>query len=77
MILTIFTFGILALILNHFNRELFKQVFQYSTLAFIVVIFTCVLVKACDHEYELETAKHAQWQFEREHGLPYTSFSGE
>lgn len=77
MILTIFSIGILALILKHFNPELFNQVCQYLILAFMVVIFTCLLVKSCDREYDLETAKHAQWKFERENGLPYTSFRGE
>lgn len=77
MILTIFSIGILALILKHLNPELFNQVCQYLILAFMVVIFTCLLVKSCDREYDLETAKHAQWKYERENGLPYTSFSGE
>lgn len=77
MILTIFSLVITALILRHFNPELFKQVCQYLTIAFFAVIFSVVLLKSCEHEYELETAKHAQWQFEREHGLPYTSFRGE
>lgn len=42
-----------------------------------LMLLTSVTLKACDLEYEYEQAKHAQWKYERENGLPYTSFSGE
>lgn len=42
-----------------------------------LMLLTSVTLKACDREYEYEQAKHAQWKYERENNLPYTSFRGE
>lgn len=77
MILTIFTAGLLAIILKRVNPSLFNYVCQTLTLSAFAIIFACILLKTCEKEYELEAVKHAQWKFERETGLPYTSFRGE
>lgn len=54
-----------------------KKVLSILVFIFFGTIFFSLTLKACDLEYEYEQAKHARWGYERENGLPYTSFSGE
>lgn len=77
MLLSIFTIGLGLTILYYFDNEGFKKALSILALVFLGAIFFGVTLKACDREYEYEQAKHAQWKYERENGLPYTSFSGE
>lgn len=53
---------------------MFKNFINYLVLFLFMFIFTGGLLKSCEYEYEMETAKHAQWKLERENDLPYTSY---
>ena len=77
MLLSIFTIGLGLTILYHFDIDGFKKALTILAFVFCGTIFFGVTLKACDREYEYEQAKHAQWKYERENDLPYTSFSGE
>lgn len=77
MLLSIFTIALGLTILYHFDIDGFKKALKILAFVFCGTIFFGVTLKACDREYEYEQAKHAQWKYERENGLPYTSFSGE
>ena len=77
MLLSIFTIGLGLTILYHFDFDGFKKALSILALVFLGAIFFGVTLKACDAELDYQDAKHAQWKYERENDLPYTSFSGE
>lgn len=52
-----------------------QKVGEVILLVLIFVTLSFFGLKGCEAEYANEQAKAAQWKFERENGLPYTSYS--
>lgn len=74
----IFSIAILAIVtflVYDYNRQLFNAICANIVMFLIMTIFALALLKGCMAEQDLQEAKAAQWAYEREHGLPYTSFN--
>lgn len=52
-----------------------KALKEFSVIAIFSILFMCLLLKACDREYDYQQAKYDQWKSDRIAERPYKSFN--
>lgn len=77
MLLSIIVIILGLIILYCHDKDEYYKALKILASVFLFIIFTALFLKGCEKEMQYEDLKHAQWKYERENGLPYTSFSGE
>lgn len=77
MLLSIFVIALGLTTLWYIDFDKFLKVLTFLVYLLLASLALGGTFKACDAELDYQDAKNAQWKYERENGLPYTSFSGE
>jgi hypothetical protein len=57
------------------SKKIKEALQAFALMVFGALIFTPLLIKACETEYEYNHAKSVQWQQDLKDGKPFTDFN--